>query len=88
MRPDDAAEFAGAVLDVYDRAETWHSLRTAGLAFVERQYSWDAGLKLARQVLDIADQTWLHRARVNREAWLVRHRRKQESEGRIAQEQG
>ena len=54
-------EFADQVMILYSDSDLWHSVQAAGYKFVEENFSWDRCLQLCRQVLDVADETWLAR---------------------------
>jgi GT2 family glycosyltransferase len=58
---DDPAQFAAEVLRIYGDESSWSSMREAGLAYVEQNYSRAATLKTCMQALAIADKVWLAR---------------------------
>ncbi len=65
------AEFAQALLRLYEDGALWADIQAAGYRFVERNYSREAGLDKCRQALEKADGRWLEGRRRARARMLA-----------------
>ena len=64
---DDAEAIAVATLELYQQKERWLRMQEEGYSFVEQNFSWLRGLEICREVLKVADTTWLAREKIRRE---------------------
>jgi hypothetical protein len=61
LTADDPISFANQVRRLYHDPVSWQKQQEAGYAFVSERYSWDAGSKVAKHILEVAKETWFRR---------------------------
>lgn len=61
---DAPQDFAEAVLRLFHDRELWYAIQAAGYDLVEANFSWSQCVDVCRQALEVAEQTWLRRRKL------------------------
>ncbi len=72
VEANDAEMFVAQIMRVYEDEQLWNRLRQAGYAFVEKNYSWETGMDVAREILDVAELEWYRRQKANRDVRIIK----------------
>ena len=68
---NDALKQIHSILELYRDEDMWSHLQAAGYEFVQRNYSWETGLKIAEGILAVAEESWFARQQAARRSRLT-----------------
>jgi GT2 family glycosyltransferase len=63
---DNVEAMVAGVRQLYADPTVWASMVTAGQSFVAREYGWEAGMRVADEILTVAQSTWMERRQKER----------------------
>jgi GT2 family glycosyltransferase len=68
---DDPDTFVAEIARLYHDPVIWAGLQEAGYGFVAERYSWEAGTKVAEDILEMANDAWINRRGLVRKARIA-----------------
>jgi GT2 family glycosyltransferase len=74
IEANDAKAFISQITRVYKDEALWIRLRQSGHAFVKEEYSWQTGMDVARDILEVAENSWHSRQLSERNTRLAETR--------------